>query len=88
MACPTHASPCMRRSGSIGRTELVFFANWQTQVARLLARCTTDPKASSHLSAYIYHLHDTILDKLKLYEAVKRVGGAGGWGVMQLLRRD
>ncbi|GAB4822178.1 hypothetical protein N2152v2_009224 [Parachlorella kessleri] len=60
------------RSGSIGRTELVFFANWQTQVAALLARSTTDPKASSHLSAYIYHLHDTILDKLKLYEAVKR----------------
>jgi hypothetical protein len=70
------ACQARRRSGSIGRNELVFFANWQSQAGRLLARHSTDPKAAGHVAAYLYHLHDTILDKLKLYEAVKKVHGA------------
>lgn len=48
-----------------GRVEpdlLVFFANWQSQAGRLLFEATTKPKVKDLVRAFLFELHDLVIE--------------------------
>jgi hypothetical protein len=50
---------------------LVFFANWQSQAGRLLLEMTAKPKVKDFVRAYLFELHDRIIDS-GFYDRVAR----------------
>jgi hypothetical protein len=41
---------------------LVFFANWQSQAGRLLFEATTKPKVKDLVRAFLFELHDLVIE--------------------------
>ncbi len=41
---------------------LVFFANWQSQAGRLLFEATTKPKVKDFVRAFLFELHDQVIE--------------------------
>ena len=50
---------------------LVFFANWQSQAGRLLFEATTKPKVKDLVRAFLFELHDLVIES-GFYDRVAR----------------
>jgi hypothetical protein len=50
---------------------LVFFANWQSQAGRLLFEATTQPQVKDLVRAFLFELHDRVIDS-GFYDRVAR----------------
>jgi hypothetical protein len=50
---------------------LVFFANWQSQAGRLLFEATTKPKVKDLVRAFLFELHDLVIER-GFYDRVAR----------------
>ena len=48
--------------GLVDRDAIVFFANWQSQVGRLLFEVTAKPEVKDPIRTYLFELHDRIVD--------------------------
>jgi hypothetical protein len=49
----------------------VFFANWQSQAGRLLFEATTKPKVKDLVRAFLFELHDLVIES-GFYDRVAR----------------
>jgi hypothetical protein len=59
------------RRGRVTEDILVFFANWQSQACRLLFECTRNAALAQDVAAYVFRMHDEIIDR-GFYEDVER----------------
>jgi hypothetical protein len=61
--------------GRVPPDYLVFFANWQSQAGRLLFETTTAQKVKDLVRAFIFELHDRVIER-GFYEQMARQPGA------------
>ncbi len=57
--------------GQVQPNILVFFANWQSQAGRLLFEMTTKPEVKTLVRAYLFELHDRVIET-GFYDRVAR----------------
>ncbi len=57
--------------GRVQSDFLVFFANWQSQAGRLLFEATTKPKVRDLVRAFLFELHDLVIES-GFYDRVAR----------------
>jgi hypothetical protein len=62
------------RRSRVGDDLLVFFANWQSQAARLLAESTPDGTLGRDVADYVWRMHDRVIGR-GFYEDIERSPG-------------
>ena len=67
----THYKRAYYDQGRVQPDVLVFFANWQSQAGRLLFEAPTKPKVKDVVRAFLYELHDRVIE-CGFYDRVAR----------------